>query len=579
MLQNKKLFFTKFFFILVITFYTIYINNNKYTLECDIQVMQTNTSLYGQFYYANNNPYTDQQVKNFHYGKLKKINHYMITFDSKKISQLRFDPLPDKGIVLLKNCIISNKYGHYSFNFENLQTLKSHNIHIEKHNNNYILLKSIGKDPYIELNHSIKIPHEKLKKFIYFLLISLLLFLLLEVCIFVLQKNIQIQTMLLSSILIIYTFFTFFGSYWDVAETLLIVFSSISILFYFSNSKKYTPYIKSISIFLIIYLTLSYLSIYISYGLGNLQYLNEKSLYIIAVALIPLPFYKISSFNATYFKIFLTVLLLIFSLLICIENAHLIHFEKFFRMNVWVEKAFDFWYILLLFGNLSFYSLKNKKDFSIILLLMLVSYYTIYNSYSKSALVALSLGICIFIFFSFISIKKQHINKAIWIFVLYIIFSPILFSLVDLSSYHPRLVSRNQIYHTAASLIQAHPLFGYGFGSTLTIHLKDIVESSKIPLYYINTFPGGHPHNLSLLFWLEFGIFGAIFLAYYIHKLLYLIVQKTYATNTLPALLALFVEFEILTSFSWSIWYPQVLLTFAFFAVMLTLSMNKIGKE
>ena len=39
------------------------------------------------------------------------------------------------------------------------------------------------------------------------------------------------------------------------------------------------------------------------------------------------------------------------------------------------------------------------------------------------------------------------------------------------------------------------------------------------------------------------------------------------------------IAFDIITSFSWSIWYPQVLLTFAFFGIMLTLFMNiKIKK-
>jgi O-antigen ligase len=144
---------------------------------------------------------------------------------------------------------------------------------------------------------------------------------------------------------------------------------------------------------------------------------------------------------------------------------------------------------------------------------------------------------------------------------------------MDLVS-HPRLEERIAIYKTAFALIKEHWFFGYGYGSTLVVNIKDFVSTSNLPKYYIDTFPGGHPHNLALLFWLEFGIIGATFLAYYIHKLLVYIIENTYNYTNQAAILSLVVAFDIISSFSWSIWWPSVLLTFAFFGIMLTLSMN-----
>ena len=167
----------------------------------------------------------------------------------------------------------------------------------------------------------------------------------------------------------------------------------------------------------------------------------------------------------------------------------------------------------------------------------------------------------------------------VWIFTFYIIFAPIIFALIDFT-FLPKLVQRDAIYKTSLALIKEHWVFGYGYGSTLTIHLKDFVSNTDLPKHYINVFPGGHPHNLSLLFWLEFGVVGVSFLAYYIHKLLAFIIENTYDNTHQAAILSMVVAFDVITSFSWSIWYPQVLLTFAFFGIMLVLSLNvKVKRE
>jgi O-antigen ligase len=233
-----------------------------------------------------------------------------------------------------------------------------------------------------------------------------------------------------------------------------------------------------------------------------------------------------------------------------------------------------FWYVLLMFGTLSFYNFKNKKDMIIIFLIISVSYFALFAGYSRSARLAFVVGLAIYIGLSLFNVRKKYLHIVIWVLTLYIVFSPILFSFVDLTPYHQRLIQRDAIYHTAAALIKEHWLFGYGFGSTFHMYIKDFVDIAELPKHYIDRFPGGHPHNLSLLFWLEFGVFGAVFLAYYIHKLLLVFIDKTYNKISQPALFGMIVAFDIITSFSWSILIYQVLLTFSFFGIMLVLSMN-----
>ena len=65
-----------------------------------------------------------------------------------------------------------------------------------------------------------------------------------------------------------------------------------------------------------------------------------------------------------------------------------------------------------------------------------------------------------------------------------------------------------------------------------------------------------------------------MFLVYFVHKLLIAVIEQTYHGRNNAALFAMIVAFGVITSFSWSIWYPQVLLTYAFFGVLLILSMN-----
>jgi O-antigen ligase len=238
----------------------------------------------------------------------------------------------------------------------------------------------------------------------------------------------------------------------------------------------------------------------------------------------------------------------------------------------WTQKNYMFWYVLFMWGTISFFDIKKSKEFLIVVSILIISFYVLKHGYSKSALLAFFSGSVIYIIISFFNFSKKILLSFVSLFTAYIIFSPIIFSFVDLTNFHPRLRQRMQIYHTSVILIKNKLLTGYGFGSTLKLNLNDIVDTSKITISYINHMPGGHPHNLSLLFWIEYGIIGAIFLAFFIHRLFSTYINNNYATKHLAAALAMILSMDIITSFSWSIWYPQVLLTYSFFVSLLLLS-------
>ncbi len=570
----------KIIVVFLISLYLTNKNTNDYTINYDINIIQNDSKLYGQLYYKNTTNYNDKQAKGIKYKDVRnKFQNCKINLtDQNNITSIRLDPLLGKGLVEIKNFTINSKYDMYKINFNEMNTLKnSHNIKILTKNNHFITLECIGSDPFLEMSNNIHLEKINLIYVGYFMIVSILLYILLEIYLFFL-KNIATEYTLFA-ILFTYSLYTVIG---QTAYYLLFVFAITSILISFKNDLAHKKsYIKEITIFLLIYLGMSYMTVLTARPLTDLNYLNSKSILIVLACFVPIAFYNIKTFNYRFFKIALTLLVFTFALSMIILNLKIIDLNQIeiydfelTRRNIWTQKNYMFWYVLLMFGTLSFYNYKKTKDMVIIFVIILISYYALFNGYSRSARLAFTVGISIYILLSLFNVKKKYLLIFIWILTAYIIFSPILFSLVDLTPYHPRLNQRDAIYHTAAALIKEHWLLGYGFGSTLHMHIKDFVDIAELPTHYIGHFPGGHPHNLSLLFWLEFGVFGALFLAYYIHKLLLIFIEKTYNKINQPALFGMIVAFDIITSFSWSIWIYQVLLTFSFFGVMLVLSMN-----
>lgn len=572
--------FIKLLLAFLVSFYFVSKYTGEVIVKYEINVIENQNSWHGELFYSENGSYSGKKRKSIKYKQLK--NQFQTVKvklrDQPNITSLRLDPLTNIGMVAIRNMTISYKDQIHIIDFDKIsdQNFK-HNINIVEKNNNHIVLQCLGKDPNIEISNTINFNVGNLKD----IALSLILTLMIYVFIIKLMTLTSFENIILSSLIISYSWYTVLFSSPNMASTLLTLFATLSVWVIVKNGiSSHLPYIKNMGIFLLVYIIMSYLSIYITTEHANLEYLNTKIPYIILAAIIPLGFYKINNFNIQFFKVMLTVLLIFLATFIILLNTNIISInnvtflEYIMYRSKWTQKNYMFMYVLLMFATLSFYDTRKKYDLLIIFSILIFSYFTIFGGYSRSARLSFGVGVLAYFVLSVFQIKKKYLLGFIWFLTIYIIFSPIILSFIDLAPYGSGLRQRDQIYNTSAAFIKEHWLFGYGYGSTLTISLKDFVNTVDLPKLYVNMYPGGHPHNLSLLFWLEFGIFGALFLAYFIHELLKFFIESTYLHTNHAALFGMIIAFDIITSFSWSIWYPQVLLTFAFFGAMLVLSVN-----
>ena len=564
-----------FIFTLLITIlFFIPSNSIHYTIDFDLKVSPSKEKNICQLFYTDQNNYTATLSQNIACDfKENKMQHVTLKVYAKKVyPKIRFD-LPEGDYqATIKNLSLSFLFIKQTIIFDNIETLQNtmHNMKILKYSQSSITIQSDGGDPFINLSHHANIDNYDILLIIH----TVLIFLLIYVLLFLLQELSTENFLML--LLFTYTFYTVFGMY-DIRFHYILPLLTL----YIAIIHKYLfiPFIKEIALFATLYLGWAAMTMILPVPLANSYYLYETFPLILGSIVLLIGVYK-QHFNAHFFKKYLTALLVLLAIIMMLIHEGYLNnrdtlFGYFtFYTGPWLQKNYMFWYVLLTFGTLSFYDIKKKKDFLFIFAILILSYFALYHGYSKSAMLAFISSTIVYLLLSFIKFKKNHLLLLIWIMTFYIIFSPILFSLIDLSSYHPRLVHRNTVYHTSAALISQHWVIGYGYGSTMLIDIRNFLPPETVAHLKEIVFRGGHPHNLSLLFWLEFGIIGAIFLAYYIHKLLLVMINNTYNTAKLAALLAMFVALDIISAFSWSIWYPKVLHTFTFFGVLLIISLN-----
>jgi len=564
-----------FFTVLITILFFLPGNSLYYNIEFDLNISPSKKKNICQLFYSNKASYTGELSQNiacdFKATKTKHIN--LKVYSSTIYPKMRFD-LPEGNYqASIKNLSLSFMFlkSDIPFNKESTLSQSIHNIKIVKQTKSNLTIQSTGNDPFIELSN-----HAHIQNYYKFLILYIILiFIIIYIILYFLQKVSTESFFML--LLLIYTLYSVFGMY-DIRFHYILPL--LALYMAFIHKYLFLPFVKEITLLFSIYLGWASLSMITPVPLANIHYLYETFPLIIGIYILLIGVYK-QNLNALFFKKYLSLLLLFLAvIMILIHEDYLVNKDTFlfgymtFYTGPWLQKNYMFWYVLLTFGTLSFYNIHNKKELVFIVAILVLSYFALYHGYSKSAILAFITSTVVYIILSVTSIKKKYLLIVIWLMTFYIIFSPIIFSFIDLSSYHPRLVHRNAVYHTSAALIPPHWFMGYGYGSTMLIDIRNILPPEVVAHLKEIVFRGGHPHNLSLLFWLEFGIVGAIFLAYYIHKLLLTIIDKTYGTTKMAALLAMFVALDIISSFSWSIWYPKVLLTFAFFGVLLMISLN-----
>jgi len=250
----------------------------------------------------------------------------------------------------------------------------------------------------------------------------------------------------------------------------------------------------------------------------------------------------------------------------------------------WNEKYHSFWLVFLAWT--SFFSASScfskRKARLINLLILFYTTFALFTSYSDSAKLAWIISLCIFLFSKF-NVKLIW-NSIILFTVFYIITFPLIWQLLPAPvwewtySIHERTFIRFLLLETASNAILDNWFLGHGFGSSLSLSITPYLP--ELSNYNINLerlmwvkhgnlFPGGHPHNIIALIWLDWGFIGALLVSLLVYKsFLWLtpiveIQQKGLFINSL------LISALVIFSLSFSTWQTDVVMTYAMLIVAL----------
>lgn len=232
--------------------------------------------------------------------------------------------------------------------------------------------------------------------------------------------------------------------------------------------------------------------------------------------------------------------------------------------SIWNQKYYAFWLGFLTWGAFSLFWKRSTVGSVLSIAIIVLTGVMLFTGYSDSAKIGFAVSIFTFIVMHF----RWKYWYRVWqvILVLYIAILPFALSLLWPSLFRifgstnvDKINDRIVIYRFTTNEILNRWIWGYGFGAS-----GSILAPLTVPT-------GGHPHNIVLLFWLEFGIFGACFLAIATLLLLSFINKQTLGQDNGPIAWALFAFGLIIFSFSFDIWLPSVVLTYCMWLSIIVL--------
>lgn len=595
--MNKKS-YLKTTFIFIIAYISIFLSINNFmkthaTIIFDIKVIKSTVShLSGQIFYSSGGVYTQETSAPFVLGNhMYNIYHTIhIPLYDNTIKNIRLDPLTHAGEVMIKDfSIIQGSWSNkkiQEINLKNINLEKLHNLKIIKKEKSFLHLLATGPDPYMEIEDDLDIQssiinyREKAK----ISLISLLILILLVYIIKGLRSNyIKIEELFTALILITYSLITVLYSsrifvLWFIIGAPLV---GLYIL-YKQGLKNYILPIKNI-IGIILLLTIVVLISDLANDKHQIHTYFSFIQYILFAMVIAIIFIQKKAFNYHFYKYFLMTLTISIALFTTALHHDIIRIDRVItfghRMSQhnWTQKNYTFWYLFLMWGTISFFyfSKVNKKDLIAILFILITSFIMIMSGYSDSAKLAFFLSLFVFLLFSLIKFDIKILMMIPIIISLYIFLMPWISDIIIyVSSLHERLAYREKHFALASALIKENLLFGYGYKTEAYIVLQDYLSPEILNKYNLKYLPGQNPHNIPLLIWLNFGVIGASLFSLFIYLSMKKFIVLTYNKNNQPALLALISSFIIITTFSWSGWWPVTFLTYSFFVGMIFLSMN-----
>ncbi len=275
--------------------------------------------------------------------------------------------------------------------------------------------------------------------------------------------------------------------------------------------------------------------------------------------------------------------------------AYLVHYDVFSKADFssltlwptfvgdWNYKAFGFFYVFLAWSTVAVMWGRSRLETALSCFLFISSIYLLFQFNSESAQLAAIVGLIVFIL-SHIPIRRGKYWVYLIVFLLFIVI-PVVWVLFgpfvsrepmevfnDNSSFLKRYWSLGErvfIYEFCTGLVRENPFLGWGFGSTLSIPLA----KGAVPLWV--SFPGKHPHNLPLLFMIDHGFFGFLFLTASTIYLFDYIYSKVEGRKEAPAIWALCISGQVIFSLSFSIWHPDVVLIYCAFFLFLLAALSR----
>lgn len=246
----------------------------------------------------------------------------------------------------------------------------------------------------------------------------------------------------------------------------------------------------------------------------------------------------------------------------------LAHFSK--NVGLWHDKNFAFWLVLLMWGAISYYWYHARYGFFVSFLIFVFSTWAVFLSTSESAQLAIAVSGVVFMF-SHLPIKRYRYALYLFGYLSVIILPVIWICVAPVTPYLPQamtsiqaIIIRSSLYDCCAFLIKKEILLGYGTGSITLMPISDCAVVG-----WPHNFPGGHPHNVVFLFFLEYGLAGLLLLLFGLLLLFHYLFQVLEGKKQAPAVWALIASAWVLFSLSYSIWQADVVMTYAMFFALI----------
>lgn len=367
--------------------------------------------------------------------------------------------------------------------------------------------------------------------------------------------------------------------------SIIVLISSLRLLF-IRNNFNYNLLVVFLSFFYMLLLS----SVFYPSNYVDFEY-TKRSIYILSMSLVIIfSFYKITEIEINYTRLIcIIVFIAISATAILIEYNFLdknkFDFFNFFKIvqTAWNNKFYSYWFVFLMWFVVA--SLWKKSILFNILSLVVVVLcsWAVLLTDSESAQLAIIVSVVFFVLLNlkldtfFCCIYCLPPLSALMLPVGWIILFPVMDLLKEYPIFHEYvskingIYARIPIYDACAQLIRKKIILGYGFGSAMNVPIDPIICGSGGGIL-----PGGHPHNMVFMSFVEQGIFGYLWLAATVSTLCYFVYKTTFKKNEGPAVYAMVISALIIFSFSFDVWDVDVVMLYVMFLVLLRVAIGKI---